>query len=213
MRNRDLSGDLWHLSPYPDGFDWAFTIVHDADDSYSLRLAPIIDAFDKYGIKSTITVFVFWNDAVKVSMLRQIRNGSIGKPKSVPLENQGELTFYYDVMNRGHEIGMHTARDGHAERSVTEFAFEFFHSKFGFYPPIYVEHRDNLQNVQFYGADPESPYYIVDLLNKYRSWVWIVSPSSIPYAGKGDYYNVLSRQDSILGHQLSYCWGGSEGIY
>ena len=37
----------WGISLYPDGYRFAFTIVHDADTAYSRRLAPLFDVFDE----------------------------------------------------------------------------------------------------------------------------------------------------------------------
>ena len=47
----------WTLSAYPHGRDFAFTIIHDADDAYSKRLALLFDTFDELGLKVTTTSF------------------------------------------------------------------------------------------------------------------------------------------------------------
>jgi hypothetical protein len=197
----------WRISPYPDGFDWAFTIVHDADDAYSARLAPILDSFDSYGVKATLTAFSFWDTKKKQSTLEEISRGSLFEPKCVPLEYAPECEFYRTLIERGHEVGMHTASDGHDTRKTVVRAFEFYKKVFGFFPAIYVEHRDNHQNMQQSGSDPSSEYFLIDILNFYRPWVWIVSPSAIPYAGLGRYYDVLSSQKPLLGWMFARLWG------
>lgn len=199
----------WRVSPYPRAFDWAFTIVHDADDAYSRRLAPLFEVFDRYQIKVSMTAFAFWADwAEQGGIWSRWKNGdSFYAPKAVPLEVPSEREFYKSLVARGHEVGLHTASDSHATRDETRRAFELFRREFGNYPPIYVEHRDNRQNLQIEGADPASPYFTTDLLNEYRPYVWIVSPSAIPYAGRGRYYDVLSSQRPLLGYPLARRWG------
>ena len=199
----------WKISPYPEALDWAFTIVHDADDAYSARLAPLFEVFDQYQIKLSITAFAFWADWADQGRIwsRWQDSDSFYSPRAVPLELPSECDFYKSLVERGHEVGLHTASDSHDTREEIERAFEFFKSEFGEYPRLYVEHRDNLQNQQFEGADPASPYFITDLLNLYKPWVWIVSPSAIPYEGLGRYYDVLSHQHPLCGYPLARGWG------
>lgn len=200
----------WSVSPYPDGHSFGFTIVHDADDAYSARLAPIFKVFDEFGIKITATAFAFWADWAE--------HGEIWKrwrleypflaPKALPLEDPCELDFYRSLVENGHEVGLHSASDTDDKRSETIRAFEFFRKHFGYYPQVYVEHRDNLQNHQRQGANPESEYYLTDILNRYGPWVWVVSPSALPYGGHGQYFDVLSTQKSIwFGSLGSRLWG------
>ena len=201
--------DPWKISPYPQAFDWAFTIVHDADDAYSLRLAPLFQVFDRHRIKVSMTAFAFWADWANQGKIWSDWQGDdpFYAPKAVPLEHPPEAEFYRSLIERGHEVGLHTASDSHDTREEIQRAFEFFKAEFGVYPGFYVEHRDNLQNHQFQGADPASPYFITDLLNAYQPWVWIVSPSAIPYNGLGRYYDVLSTQRPLYGYTLARGWG------
>lgn len=212
MGYRDTS--RWQISPYPDGRDWAFTIVHDADDAFSARLGPLFDEFDRCGIKVSVTAFAFWADWAGGGSVWDtwMREDPFRKPRAVPLEHPEEREFYKSLVARGHEVGLHTASDSHDPRERVERAFEFFRGEFGMYPPIYVEHRDNLENHQYRGADPASDYFITDLLNRYKPWVWIVSPSAIPYDGRGRYFDVLSSQRPLLGYGWARAWGTLKGL-
>lgn len=204
-----MSRSNWTVSPYPDAFDFAFTIVHDADDSFSGRLAPLFRVFDEHAMKLTVTAFAFWADWAERGAIQSSWEGQdpLLTPKAVPLEDPREMTFYRGLADNGHEIGLHTASDSHDVRDETQRAFDYYYSEFGKYPPVYVEHRDNLQNHQRSGADPASEYYITDILNQYKPWVWIVSPSAIPYAGQGRYFDVLSEQRPLVGYRIARSWG------
>ena len=204
----------WTISPFPEEFDCAFTIVHDADDAYSERLAPLFDVFDEYGIKITASVFAFWDKDDNPADLWTKWNTTdpFGKPKAVPLAHPPECEFYESLAANGHEIALHTASDGHDTRDVIIDAFEFYKSVFGHHPATYVEHRDNLQNLCNSGSDPRSPYYINDVLSTYQPWVWLVSPSSLPYNGYGRYFDVLSTQKPLYGWTLVRMWGVLKGL-
>src|SRR5262245_32581881 len=118
----------WSISPYPGARDFAFTIVHDADDSFSSRLAPLFDVFDQYQFKLTVTAFAFWADwANHGAIWDQWRTQDpFFAPKAVPLEDRAELEFYKSLVQRGHEIGLHTASDTDDTRERTISAFEYF---------------------------------------------------------------------------------------
>ncbi|MDL1975895.1 MAG: hypothetical protein LWX55_14195, partial [Deltaproteobacteria bacterium] len=183
---------------------------HDADDSFSKRLKPLFEVFDQYDFKITITVFAFWAEWAnngKIWEEWRDSDNAILLPKAVPLEDHEEKNFYLELEKKGHEIGLHTTSDTSSKRKRVKDAFEFFKSIFGYYPKIYVEHRDNLENHQQEGSNPNSDYFITDLLNKYGPWVWVVSPAGVPYEGRGEYYNILSQYKPLLGWKLNKIWG------
>jgi len=197
----------WSISPFPDGYSFGFTIVHDADNSSSKRLEPLFSVFDEFDIKVSLTAFAFWPEETKQKKSWIENKDNYLGP--VPLEVEDECDFYKKLSNSGHEVGLHTASDKTDTREKTIKAFEFFFEKFGHYPKIYVEHRDsdNLECLQKEGNNPDSEYYIVDVLNKYGSWNWIIGPSGLPYEGKGDYFNVLSKVPKIFNDHLIKLWG------
>lgn len=200
---------MWSVSPYPDTHDFALTIVHDADNAYSRRLAPLFDVFDELRFKLTVTAFAFWADwADRGAIWKKWRaEDPLRAPCCVPLEDRDEIQFYKDLVRRGHEIGLHTASDGHATRAESIRAFEFFKAEFGNYPTTYVEHRESIENHQNEGSYPDSPHFITDLLNYYRPWVWLVAPSAVPYNGRGRYYDLLSSQMPWCGDFSVRAWG------
>jgi hypothetical protein len=204
-----MNQSQWSISPYPAAHDCAFTIVHDADDAYSLRLAPLFEVFDRYNLKLSVTAFAFWADwADKGNIWNSWRGqDALFAPRAVPLEDKTELEFYKGLTQRGHEIGLHTASDTDDTRERLIEAFEYYKSEFGSYPGIYVEHRDNEENHQHQGGMPDTPFFCTDVLNRYGPWVWIVSPSAIPYNGAGRYFDVLSTQRPLAGWSVARQWG------
>lgn len=207
----------WRISPYPNGYDFAFTIVHDADDAYSERLAPLFDVFNKYGFKISVTAFAFWGEDFKNKKVFEEtpEKDRFYKAKAVPLEVPSEREFYKKLESKGHEIGLHTATNLSDTRDTTKAAFEYFKEIFGHYPDIYVEHRDtdNMECVQNEGANPESKFYVVDLLNHYGPWVWIISPSALPYEGKGRYYDLLDNSLPFFSDTALKYYGIFRGFY
>ena len=185
----------WSLSPYPFGHDFAFTIVHDADHSNSQRLQPLFNCFNKFGMKISVTTFAFWPSSGKVIKEDGASKDPYWSPTPLPFSEPKEAEFYKKLESEGHEIDLHTASDESDRREETIAAFEFFEKTFGHSPKLYVEHRnqDNLECQQEQGSTPDSPFFVTDILNKYGSWVWVISPSALPYEGRGDYYDVLSH--------------------
>ena len=138
------AADEWSISPFPNGYTFAFTIVHDADSAYSRRLEPLFDVFDEFGFKITGTVFTFWADWARNGEIwqnwRESHNGGDGffAPNSVPLVDENEREFYVQLHARGHEIGMHTPSETSDTRADVIRAFEYFKEVFGRYPGVYV---------------------------------------------------------------------------
>lgn len=178
----------WDVSWYPAGYRFAFTIVHDADNAYSTRLAPLFEVFDELGLKITVTLFAFWPDWAKNgavwSKWRAAGNveTAFRAPQAVPLVDQTERSFYRTLAARGHEIGLHSASESSDTRAATIRAFEYFKEVFGYYPAVYVEHssRNNREAQINEGSDARSIYYNTDLLNRYGPWVWVDGPGALP---------------------------------
>ncbi len=168
----------WTLEPHPAPHRFAFTIVHDADSAYSLRLRPLFECFAELGMRITVTVFPFWaawSDEGRI-WEEWRRTDPMRAPVAVPLEDDAELDFYRELAAAGHEIAMHTPSETSSVREEVPRAFEFFESAFGFRPRMYVEHSpgNNLDAQQREGADPTSPYYNTDLLNDSGCWIWVL---------------------------------------
>ncbi len=201
----------WKISPYPDGRNFAFTIVHDADSAYSRRLAPLFEVFDEHGMRITATVFALWShDDVAQEVLSKWKNSddsesAFFKPGAVPLEDSHEKNFYQRLAVKGHEIGLHSPSEFSDRRGDFIRAFELYKSIFGEFPRTYVEHsRANNKEAQASeGAAPQSPYYSTDLLNLYQSWVWVDGVGAIPGPKKEKYYDILASYGSPF-NNLAY---------
>ena len=65
-------------------------------------------------------------------------------------------------------------------------------------PKVYVEHakRGNKETQWNQGADPTSPYYCTDLLNRYAPWVWVDGPGALPPQRHQKFYNILAVNDT-----------------
>jgi len=194
----------WSISPYPNGYNFAFTIIHDADSAYSRRLAPLLEAFDELDFKITVTIFTFWADWAKNGDIwcEWNKPGVVDReffaPKAVPLVDEKERKFYKQLTARGHEIGMHTPSDTSDTRQDLIRAFVYFKQVFGYYPTVYVEHAEktNKEAQANEGSNPKSVYYNTDLLNQYGSWVWVDGPGALPDGTHGQFYDILAVNGS-----------------
>lgn len=194
----------WSVSLYPDGYNFAFTIIHDADSAYSRRLAPLMDVFDELGLKITVTVFTFWADWAQEGNIwlhwrrQEGSEQAFFAPVAVPLIDEEEREFYQQLAARGHEIGMHSPSDTSDRRGDVMQAFAYFKRVFGHYPTVYVEHSEqsNKEAQHNKGSDPQSLYYTTDLLNQYGSWVWVGGPGALPNAAHAKFYDVLAANGS-----------------
>jgi len=210
----------WSISLYPNGYNFAFSIIHDADSAYSRRLAPLFEAFDELGFKITVTVFAFWADWAKTGniWLHWNKTGCVDceffAPKAVPLEDEKEREFYNQLAARGHEIGMHTPSDTSDTRQDLIRAFEYFKQVFGYYPTVYVEHswKTNKETQANEGSNPKSIYYVTDLLNHYGSWVWVDGLGGLPNATREQFYDVLAANGSPFSRFASDRYGIAKGF-
>ena len=206
--------DDWSINPFPDGRSFGFTLVHDADDAYSARLAPLFDAFDELGFKITATAFAFWADwAADGNVWREWKNaepnGSLFfAPKAVPLLDAKEQQFYMTLAARGHEVGLHTPSDTSSPRDDVVRAFEFYQKIFGRYPPVYVEHRVSVKKdaQANEGSSSNSIYYNTDLLNLYGPWVWIDDPWGVPHRHP-QFYDILAANGSPFHRRAAQKYG------
>lgn len=198
------ASEEWSISPFPDGYSFAFTIVHDADAAYSRRLAPLFEVFDEFGFKITVTVFTFWADWGKNGKIwlewkdRGNGNDIFASPHSVPLVDDKEREFYLRLEASGHEIGLHTPSDTSNTREDVIRAFEYFKEVFGRYPRVYVEHAvtRNKDGQASEGSKPESPHFTTDLLNFYGPWVWVDDDCGVPDKHEKRFYDILAVNGS-----------------
>lgn len=205
----------WRLSLYPNGHTFAFTIVHDADSSYSRRLAPLFDEFDALNMKITATVFVYWADWAQDGKIWSSWNRiddpekKFLAPQAVPLVDDNERAFYLGLAARGHEIGMHTPSDTSDTTRRMQSAFEYFAQTFGHPPAIYVEHstRSNKETLQNEGANPRSNYYSLAVLKSYHPWVWVDGPWGLPADNEPRYYDLVAFNGAPFSNEESQHYG------
>ena len=190
----------WRLSLYPDAHPFAFTIVSDADSSYSRRLAPLFEEFDSDRLKITVTAFVFWADWAKKGKIWSDWAAPAGSeraffaPVAVPLEDAAERAFYLGLAARGHEVGMHTPSDNSDTTEDLARAFVRFEEIFGHPPSVYVEHsgQSNKETLENEGSDPRSRYYSLGILNRYRPWVWVDGSMALPRRSNPRYFDLAA---------------------
>ena len=77
---------------FPDGKRFAFTIVDDTDLATLERVRPIYELFDRYGLKTTKTVWV-WPT-----------NETHPPSQGDSLQNQAYRSFIVDLQRKGFEI-------------------------------------------------------------------------------------------------------------
>ncbi len=97
-----------HLSPYPNGKDFAFTITDDPDYTRFERIKPIYDFLDDINIKTTLAVWV--RDPER-------SNGLPDKPRhskhpSDSCQRPEYLAYVKHLQARGFEIALHTVSAG-----------------------------------------------------------------------------------------------------
>jgi peptidoglycan/xylan/chitin deacetylase (PgdA/CDA1 family) len=212
--------DEWSISLFPDGHSFALAIIHDADDAYSRRLAPLFETFDELGFKITATAFMFWSGWADNGNIWRDWKEAEGEgceffaPKAVPLVDKKERDFYMNLAARGHEIGMHTPSDTSSPREDVMRAFEFFKEIFGRYPPVYAEHRvSTKKDAQANeGSRSKSIYYNTDLLNSYGPWVWIDDARGVPHNRHAQFYDILAVNGTPFNHPASRQYGIKKGF-
>jgi len=119
------------LSPYPDGLDFAFTVVDDTDLGTLENLRPIYDLLNELGFRVTKTVWVFDPEPDERALFDN--NGDT-------LERKEYLDFVLDLHRRGHEIALHTVAPGTDDRARTIAGYDRFRHLFGTDPAMNVLH-------------------------------------------------------------------------
>jgi hypothetical protein len=134
------------IHPFPENKTFAFSIIDDTDDASLERVRTAYQYLDTLGVKATKTVWVL--PATR-------KSGSEGTGKwceGVTLANQSYVTLLKDLVQRGHELAMHSASGGNSVRGETIQAYEIFKNIFGNYPLINVMHGRNKDNL-YYGTE------------------------------------------------------------
>ena len=160
---------------FPDGKRFAFSIVDDSDLATLERIRPVYEVLNRYGIKTTKTVWVF-----------PTNNPAHETNQGDSLDDPGYREFIRELQSNGFEIALHGVRGGSSPRAEVIAGLDEFNRVLGHDPAIHVNHSLNRDNVYwgakrwsfpplrwlysllsdnvFDGEDPDSPYYWGDHL-------------------------------------------------
>jgi hypothetical protein len=114
-------------SEWPDGKEFAFTVVDDTDRATLSRVAPVYGVLDELGLRTTKTV---WPLAFK-------------RPSALSGDTLADAPYrewVLDLQNRGFEIAMHGATDHSSPRADVGLALDRFRDVLGHDPRIHVNH-------------------------------------------------------------------------
>ncbi len=122
---------------WPNGYDFAFTIVDDTDGATLENIKPVYDYLYEKGIITTKTCWVFPpRDDVY---------------KGDSFERKEYLDYLKLLKKRGFEIGFHNAGSGTFNREETLEALEKFKNELGEYPSLHINHSNNTENIYWGG--------------------------------------------------------------
>ncbi len=122
---------------WPNGHDFAFTIVDDTDGATVQNVKPVYDYLYQKGILTTKTCWAYPSkDTVYTGQ---------------SLQDADYRDFLLELKERGFELGFHNAASGGCFREETLAAFEDFRSTFGEYPHLHINHSNNNENI-YWGA-------------------------------------------------------------
>ncbi len=127
---------------WPNGHDFAFTVVDDTDGATVRNVKPVYDYLYEKGILTTKTL---WTFPVRDEVFR-----------GECLEDEEYLEFLCELRDRGFELGFHNAGSGGFRREETLRALELFREKLGEYPRMHINHASNIENI-YWGEKRFSP--------------------------------------------------------
>lgn len=167
---------------FPEGKRFAFTIVDDTDLATLERVRPLYALLDRYGMRTTKTVWV-------LESTEPSHSPNLGDS----LSDAEYRRFVMDLQSKGFEIALHGVRGGSSVRKDIVKGLEQFRSIVGDYPRVHVNHSFNRDNVywgrrrwsfppfrwlysllkpdEFSGDEPTSPYFWGDLLRERIDYV------------------------------------------
>lgn len=167
---------------FPDGKQFAFTIVDDTDMATLERNRPVYDLLHRYGLRTTKTVWVL--EATETDHASNAGDS---------LSDPDYRAFIQDLRGKGFEIALHGVRGGSSERADIVAGLEEFRRLLGSYPQLHVNHSMNRDNLYwgrdrwsfapfrwlyalakaegFSGQEPESPHFWGDLAQRHITYV------------------------------------------
>lgn len=166
------------LPDWPNGHDFAFSIVDDTDQSTLSNIRPIYNLLSELRIFSTKTVWPL----------------ATNEPEEIPstgssLQDPEYLDYVLELKRHGFEIALHGVRGGSSTREEIERGLSEYERLIGEPPRIHINHYRNLDNLywgvdkvdglvrrlmyricrsepNYGGHDPDSPYFWGDIALK-----------------------------------------------
>lgn len=174
------------LAPaYPEGREFAFTILDDTDDSTVANTKPIYDLLFDLGLRTTKTVWPL-----------DCQEGSRHYFAGSTLADPAYREFAHELRERGFELTWHAATMESSPRERTLRGLEAFREEFGHYPTLHANHGENRENIYwgpkryrnpllrlahrsarggargaFSGDEESSPYFWGDLCRQHFRYV------------------------------------------
>lgn len=142
-KNKEINVEI---SKYPDGKDFAFTIIDDPDYGILEEKLIMYDYLDNLGFKTTIPVWVLDNKHGTGE------KGVLSNTRGVTTTDKTYLKYMQSLQKKGFEICLHTVSAGNDLREETREGYELFKKHFGHYPKININHANNLENI-YWGGD------------------------------------------------------------
>jgi len=124
---------------WPDGKEFAFTIVDDTDKSTIENIKPVYDCLYELGILTTKTIWVLQTNEPNIP------EGSSSHGQT--LSDRDYRSFILELHNKGFEIASHGARGVSTKRFETEDAIGRFKQIIGHYPHTHINHGSNRENL------------------------------------------------------------------
>lgn len=147
---------------YPNGAEFAFTILDDTDDTTVANGRPVYDLLGGLGIRTTKTVWAF--DTPPENRGPFFAGETLSSPEY--------LEWVHELANSGFEIAFHNATMGSSIREDTIKALDFIEHEFSQKVRIHCNHGQNRENL-YWGVDRYSSYLLQTLLKtlaKFRNY-------------------------------------------
>lgn len=167
---------------FPDGKRFAFSIIDDTDMATLERLRPVYAVLERYGLRTTKTVWVMESNETSHSP-------NLGDS----LRDPAYRRFIQDLQSKGFEIALHGVRGGSSRRQEMIAGLEEFRQILGAYPRMQINHSLNRENLywgshlytlaplrwaaalivrhEFSGHDPASEYFWGDIAKQRVEYV------------------------------------------
>lgn len=121
---------------WPEGKQFAFTIIDDTDNAIIANVKPVYDFLNSIGLKTTKTVWVY-------------------PPKDSyegdSLQDEEYRKFILELDSKGFEIASHGVGSGKFIRTEIVQGFDYFKTVLNRYPKIHINHSQNENNI-YWGA-------------------------------------------------------------